>query len=304
MATVTGGVTSVSHFGWCGQTLCQSRGATDAPLRRYLAEGEYDAVQGALIYAPDHPGSVRDVLAGGSAQSLGHFDYDPYGNATAATGSRANWPDFRYAGLFYHPTSGLYLATYRAYDPAIARWLSRDPIEEQGGRNLYAYVGGSAVGRTDPNGLSVMQIGVSVGGGGGAVSGSYEVGIAFDFHGNVGTYDTAAIVAGVAGEAGVSATATISPGADNISELAGSSATVSGSGGEGVIVGVNYSTPFDGGPAGYGFSLGFGSGATAGVGGSHTAISPLFGPQPFVPADPCPGLTQALQSGLGDAFLP
>ncbi len=108
-----------------------------------MAEGEYDAAQGALITAPDYPGSVGDVLAGGSGQSLGHFDYAPYGNATAATGSHANWPDLRYAGLFYHQTSGLYLATYRAYDPAIARWLSRDPIEEQGGLNLYAYVGGN-----------------------------------------------------------------------------------------------------------------------------------------------------------------
>ena len=54
MATVTGGVT---RYGWCGQTLCQSRSGTDTPLRRYLAEGEYDAVQGALITAPAHPGS-------------------------------------------------------------------------------------------------------------------------------------------------------------------------------------------------------------------------------------------------------
>ncbi len=102
IATVSGGVTSVTRHGWCGQTLCQSRSGTDTPLRRSLAEGEYDAAQGALVNAPDHLGSVRDVLAGGSGQSLGHFDYDPYGNATAATGSRANWPDFRYAGLFYH----------------------------------------------------------------------------------------------------------------------------------------------------------------------------------------------------------
>ena len=34
---------------------------------------------------------------------------------------------------------------YRYYDPVTARWLARDPIEEQGGLNLYGFVG------NDPN---------------------------------------------------------------------------------------------------------------------------------------------------------
>jgi RHS repeat-associated protein len=35
--------------------------------------------------------------------------------------------------MFYHADSGLYLTQYRAYDPRIARWLSRDPIGLKGG---------------------------------------------------------------------------------------------------------------------------------------------------------------------------
>jgi RHS repeat-associated protein len=154
MATATGGTTGMLHYGWCCQTLCQERSANDTPLRRYFAEGEFDAAQGALIYGVDHLGSVHDVIAA-SGRKANHFDYDPYGRATAATGSRATWPDFRYAGLFYHQPSGLYLATNRAYDPAIGRWLSRDPIAEQGGVNLYAYVGGNPIGAIDPSGLAV-----------------------------------------------------------------------------------------------------------------------------------------------------
>jgi RHS repeat-associated protein len=122
-------------------------------MRRYLAEGEYDAVEGALVYGVDHLGSVRDVIAA-SGQKANHFDYDPYGNSIQATGSRASWTDFRYAGLFYHQASGLYLATNRAYDPEVGRWLSRDPIGERGGFNLYAYVQGNPVGLTDPLGLT------------------------------------------------------------------------------------------------------------------------------------------------------
>jgi RHS repeat-associated protein len=58
-----------------------------------------------------------------------------------------------YAGMFYHARSGLYLTHYRAYDPRLGRWLSRDPIWESGGINLYGYVGGDPVGWVDPSGL-------------------------------------------------------------------------------------------------------------------------------------------------------
>jgi RHS repeat-associated protein len=50
-------------------------------------------------------------------------------------------PDFAFTGLFYHQRSGLYFAQARAYDPGLKRRLKRDPIAEQGGINLYGYVG-------------------------------------------------------------------------------------------------------------------------------------------------------------------
>jgi RHS repeat-associated protein len=154
ITTTSGGQTGQLHYGWCGQTLCQERSAADIPMRRYLAEGEYDAVQGALVYGFDQLGSVRDVLAAPSGLTAAHFDYEPYGAPTTALGSRANWTDFRYAGLFYHQASGLYLATYRAYDPSVGRWLSRDPLAEGGGLNLYGYVQGSVLMLGDPFGLT------------------------------------------------------------------------------------------------------------------------------------------------------
>ena len=57
----------------------------------------------------------------------------------SSEGVRAN---IAYAGLYHHQDTGLYLATYRGYNPFTARWLNRDPIEENGGFNLYEYVGG------------------------------------------------------------------------------------------------------------------------------------------------------------------
>jgi len=61
--------------------------------------------------------------------------------------------DIGYAGYFHHAASGLDFAMHRAYDPAHARWLNRDPLGERGGLNLYAYVAGNPLRWTDPLGL-------------------------------------------------------------------------------------------------------------------------------------------------------
>jgi len=58
-----------------------------------------------------------------------------------------------HAGMFRHADSGLYLTHYRAYSPIHGRWLSRDPIGELGGVNLYAYVNGNPISNVDPLGL-------------------------------------------------------------------------------------------------------------------------------------------------------
>ncbi len=44
------------------------------------------------------------------------------------------------------------------YNPSTGRWLSRDPIEEKGGRNLYAFVGNQPVSRFDKLGLQSLGI--------------------------------------------------------------------------------------------------------------------------------------------------
>jgi RHS repeat-associated protein len=43
-------------------------------------------------------------------------------------------------GQHFLPENGRYLSLYRAYDPTVGRWMSRDPIGERGGLNLYGYV--------------------------------------------------------------------------------------------------------------------------------------------------------------------
>ena len=46
----------------------------------------------------------------------------------------------------------------RPYDPNLGRWIQRDPIGEQGGLNLFGYVGNNPVNWIDPLGLLVTGI--------------------------------------------------------------------------------------------------------------------------------------------------
>ena len=53
----------------------------------------------------------------------------------------------------------LFVGTASAhYNPQLGRWLSRDPMGEAGGFNLYAYCGNDPVNRHDPLGLAAMVV--------------------------------------------------------------------------------------------------------------------------------------------------
>ena len=49
----------------------------------------------------------------------------------------------------------------RYYNPGTGRWLSRDPIEEDGGANLYGFVGNSPINAFDPDGDSALTFNVT-----------------------------------------------------------------------------------------------------------------------------------------------
>jgi len=104
-----------------------------------------------LYYVRDHLGSVTHLIDE-NGQVRAEYEYDPYGRRTKIRGDLDT--DIGYAGMFYHEKSGLYLTQHRAYDPKLGRWLSRDPIGEHDGTNLYAYVGNNPINKVDPKGLS------------------------------------------------------------------------------------------------------------------------------------------------------
>jgi RHS repeat-associated protein len=129
-------------------------------LKTYTSQGEqlYTFVNNQTsitnrYYTRDHLGSVREVVTSTGSVFV-RYDYTPYGERSRVAGSFATFEAEKgYTGHDYLVDSGLILTRFRAYDPRIGRWLSRDPIQERGGMNLYGYVGGDPVNGWDPLGL-------------------------------------------------------------------------------------------------------------------------------------------------------
>jgi len=140
---------SLRSLTWCGEEICQFR-SSGGNATYPDPQGEWRA--GRRLYQErDHLGSVRALRDLSSGAVVARFDYGPYGTEQQRSGSLL--PERGYAGMYRHATTGLYLTHYRAYSPEYGRWLSRDPIREAGGINLYGYVGGNPVSYTDPLGL-------------------------------------------------------------------------------------------------------------------------------------------------------
>lgn len=155
--SLTNGVeTSLRRFVWCGGSICEERDAFGAVTKRFLAQGmkvESGPALGTYFYTFDHLGSIREVTDS-SGNVRARYAYGPYGRRTKLTGDVE--ADFGFAGMFWSSEAGLSLTHYRAYDPELGRWLSRDPLanaEMMEGPNLYAYVGNNPVNLIDPDGL-------------------------------------------------------------------------------------------------------------------------------------------------------
>jgi RHS repeat-associated protein len=139
-----------SHYLWCGGAPCESHTATGQQLALYFHQGEIATGSNAPhYYARDSLGSVMQVVDANGAL-LGGAQYTNYGKVVLASGAV---PTFGYAGMFQHASSLTNFTLNRVYSPTSERWLSRDPIEELGGRNLYAYAQGNPITRRDPSGL-------------------------------------------------------------------------------------------------------------------------------------------------------
>ena len=143
-------------FVWCDGEICEERTPTGIVSKRFFPQGmtvESGASAGAYFYSRDHLGSIRELTdSGGNVRA--QYSYDPFGRRTRLMGALDT--DFGFAGMFWTIEGNLNLTLYRAYNPTIGRWLSRDPLpqaEFEAGVNLYVYADNDPIGKRDLFGL-------------------------------------------------------------------------------------------------------------------------------------------------------
>lgn len=113
---------------------------------------------GQLLRYRTNPAETVTLAAG--------YEYDPYGNTLAVrdldSSGIAGENEIRFSTKWLHDQSGtdrdLYYYGYRFYSPGLGRWLSWDPIGEQGGIGLLAFITNNPTGKVDPYGLDAWDV--------------------------------------------------------------------------------------------------------------------------------------------------
>ncbi|WP_309400928.1 RHS repeat-associated core domain-containing protein [Cerasicoccus maritimus] len=165
-------------------------------------------------YEYDGNGNVVGLIAGETIsgsftedESVASYSYSPFGELFSEV-SIIDQP-YRFSSQETHELSGLVLYLWRAYDPSQGRWLSRDPLEEDGGYNLYVIVLNDPIIHIDEYGLFLGNVkqalkipyvrDVVVGTVVGAVVGGVSAGLAAKWCGSDSKWE--AVLAGAVGGA-------------------------------------------------------------------------------------------------------
>ncbi len=180
ISTTTGGNTTICVYdGW-------------NPIAEYSIQNSTFAIQNSFTWGTDLSGSLQGAGGvggllvvtehdGSSSESyfptydgngniseylddegavVAHYEYDPFGRETVSNGTKANDFAHRFSTKQLDSVTGLLYYGYRWMDPLTGRWPSRDPIEEEGGVNLYGFLENRTLNFVDSLGLyaSILMV--------------------------------------------------------------------------------------------------------------------------------------------------
>jgi RHS repeat-associated protein len=156
--------TGETHFIYDGNAVIQERDTNNLPLVSYARAGSgllartdngllnIGSSSAHAYYHTDGNGNVT-MMINASQAVVAKYLYDPFGNTLSMSGPLAAANSYRFASKEWNASPGFYYFGRRYYDPNLQRWPNRDPIQEAGGLNLYAYVGNDPISGRDPYGL-------------------------------------------------------------------------------------------------------------------------------------------------------
>ena len=142
---------------YVGMDVVQERDGSNAVTASYARTGNIGGIlarttsSGSSFYGYDGAGNVTTLTDAAGAQ-VGSYTYDAWGNMVASSGTKAGENPYRFSTK--EQIGGLYSYGFRFYSPGLGRWINRDPIAENGGVNIYAYVDSNPANAVDAWGLA------------------------------------------------------------------------------------------------------------------------------------------------------
>ena len=144
------------------ETVARSGGGTDR-IEYYWGKdlsGSLDGAAGVggLLYVKRN-GAIYVPFYDAFGNIMGYWDangavvaeyvYDAFGRTMEQTGPLSDAFAIRYSTKYYDTETGMYYYGKRFYMTSLCRWLTRDPIEEEGGVNLYGFCGNNSISSFD-----------------------------------------------------------------------------------------------------------------------------------------------------------
>jgi RHS repeat-associated protein len=131
---------SVQGAGGVGGLLFSNLAALSSPLHAACYDGN---------------GNVMGLVDMALGTQSAAYEYNAFGEALIVDGVAAHANVFRFSSKFTDDETDLLYYGQRYYNPSTGRWLSRDPIGERGGANVYSFLSNNCGNGYDALGLKL-----------------------------------------------------------------------------------------------------------------------------------------------------
>ncbi len=105
----------------------------------------------------DAMGNIHGYIKQSDGTIVAGYEYDAFGQTLRESGTMANAAPFRFSTKYTDTETSLVYYGLRYYSPTLGRFINKDPLEEQGGLNLYAFCGNNGINHYDYLGQSWLS---------------------------------------------------------------------------------------------------------------------------------------------------
>jgi RHS repeat-associated protein len=115
-----------------------------------------DSQGSSYFYGYDGNGNVLTLVNVNNGTTAAQYDYGPFGELLRGNGVMAKANQMRFSTKFQDQDSDLIYYGNRYYKSSTGAWLSRDPIGEVGGLNVFGFANNDAIASVDYLGFDIL----------------------------------------------------------------------------------------------------------------------------------------------------